>query len=184
MGKYTERNICFADIETTGLYEDKNEIIEIGALIYSPSEDKVVQEWEKKVAPRHIETASPEALRINGYINNPESYKGSIKSALIKFNSLAENCMIIGQNIKFDTRFLRYYMAEFDIKPSFSRHTEIDLMAMAWPAVCDSNIEGLSLAHLCSHFNVSNVGAHSALVDCRRTFEVYQCLMRMYKNKQ
>lgn len=182
MGKYASRNLCFADIETTGLDEQQHEIIEIAAVIYSPSEDKIIAEWEKKIAPRHIETASDVALKLNGYINNPGSYRGSLRSALIKFNSLVKDAMIIGQNIKFDTRFIRKYMEEFNIKPSFGRHQELDLMAMTWIPLHKSDIPGLSLAHLCDHFNISNVGAHGALIDCRRTFEVYQCLMRMHKS--
>lgn len=184
MSKYSGKKLAFTDIETTGLDPEQHEIIEIATLIYNPVTDKVEREWEKAIAPKHIETASPVALKINGYINNPDKYNGSLKSALIKFNSLAKDCMIIGQNIKFDTTFLRKYMAEFNIKPSFSRHTELDLMAIAWPAVLDSDIEGLSLAHLCDHFGVTNVGAHTALVDCRRTFGVYKCLMNMYKKEK
>lgn len=185
MGKYSALKLCFADTETTGLDENKHEVIEIAAVIYDPVADKIVDEWSKKIAPSHIETASPEALRINGYAANPGLYDGNLKSSLIKFNSLAKDCMIIGQNIKFDTKFIRKHMDELGIKPSFGRHQELDLMAMAWPALCnDPDIQGLSLAHLCDYFKVSNLGAHAALTDCRRSFEVYQCLMKIYQRKE
>jgi DNA polymerase-3 subunit alpha (Gram-positive type) len=183
MNKYSNMKIAFVDLETTGLDEYEHEIIEIATIIYDPIQDKVIREWEKKVSPMHIETADPVALKINGYINNPETYTGDLKSTLIKFNSLCKDCMIIGQNIKFDTGFIRKNMRDLNIKPSFGRHTELDLMPMSWMFIKDADIRGLSLADLCNHFNISNEGAHSALIDCRRAYEVYRCLMNMRKIK-
>jgi len=181
MGKLLDLKLAFVDTETTGVDESKHELIEIGALIYDPLNDTVVQEWEKKIAPRHVETASPKALEINGYTNNPGLYRGNLKSSLIKFNSLVKDCMIVGQNIDFDLRFLGRGMEEFDIKPSYSRHRKLDIMSIAWPIVHKTDIRGLSLAHFCDHFGVTNVGAHTALADCRRTFGVYKCLMNAHE---
>lgn len=176
-------DLAFVDIETTGLDEHIHEIIEIAALVYRPSEDKIIDEWETKIAPLHIETASEHALKINGYINNPKLYTNHLKSSLIKLNSVVKKCMIIGQNIEFDLRFLRHYMAEQGIEPSFDRHRKLDLMALAWFAVKDSSIPGMSLADLCNYFAVSNVGAHGALIDCRRSFDVYRSLASHYLRK-
>jgi DNA polymerase III alpha subunit (gram-positive type) len=173
--------LAFVDIESTGLDENLHEIIEVAALIYDPQEDKVIDEWETKIAPLHIETASPEALKVNGYINNPALYTNNISSALIKFNSIVKDCMLIGQNIAFDDKFLRKNMENNGIVPSFSRHRKLDLMALAWFAVKDSDIPGMSLEKLCNHFEVSNIGAHGALVDCRRAFDVYRNLCVYYK---
>lgn len=172
--------LAFIDIETTGLSINDHEIIEIGAIIYNQKEDKIEGEWERKIFPKHIETADPQALKINGYINNPELYKGNLKSALIKFNSLVKNCILVGQNISFDISFLRKNMLEFGIKPSFSFRS-LDLIGLAWFAVKDTDMSRISLEHLCNHFSVSNVGAHTALIDCRRAFEVYRKLLNIYK---
>jgi DNA polymerase III alpha subunit (gram-positive type) len=179
----SDLNLAFVDIETTGLNEKEHEIIEIAALVYKPSEDKVIDEWETKVAPSHIETASDYALKITGYINNPKLYTNNLKSALIKLNSVVKQCMIIGQNIEFDLKFLRRNMEEQGIEPSFDRHRKLDLMALAWFSVKDSNIPGMSLADLCDHFSVSNVGAHGALIDCRRAFDIYRNLISYYARK-
>ena len=178
--KLAEFNLAFCDTETTGLSEIEHEIIEVAAIVYDPRTNQVIDEWETKVAPTHIETAQPKALQINGYINNPGLYTGSLNSALIKLNSLVKGCMIVGQNVDFDLKFLYRSMNELGIKPSFDRHRKIDVMSMAWFAVKDSDLPGMSLADLCNHFQVSNVGAHSALVDCRRTLEVYRALQERY----
>ena len=185
MTKLAEFNLAFTDTETTGLDETQHELIEIATIIYNPHTDQVIDEWEVKIQPQHIETARPKALQINGYINNPGLYTGNLNSALIKLNSLVSGCMLIGQGIEFDLRFLYYNMNALNIKPSFDRHRKIDCMSMAWFAVKDSDIPGMSLADLCDYFGVSNVGAHSALCDCRRTLEVYRALMGVYgKNEQ
>jgi DNA polymerase-3 subunit alpha (Gram-positive type) len=178
--KLSEFDLAFCDTETTGLDETQHEIIEIAAIIYNPHSDEVLDEWEMKIAPQHIETAQLKALQINGYINNPGLYTGSLNSALIKLNSMVAGCMICGQNTDYDLKFLYRAMSDLGIKPSFDRHRKIELMSMAWFAVKDSDIPGMSLANLCDYFGVSNVGAHGALVDCRRTLEVYRALMRYY----
>jgi DNA polymerase III alpha subunit (gram-positive type) len=179
--KLSEQKLAFVDLETTGLSFDNHEIIEIGLLVYNPSTGEVEREWETKIAPTHIETAEDAALRINGYINNPEAYNGNLKSALIKFNSLVKGCIIVGQNIGFDLSFINKNMRELGIKPRFS-HRNLDLIGLAWFVVKDTDIPGISLERLCNHFGVSNVGAHTALVDCRRTFEIYRKLLNIYKS--
>ena len=181
--KLADFNLAFSDTETTGLSETEHELIEIATIIYNPHNNQVTDEWDTKIAPTHIETAQPKALQINGYINNPGLYTNNLNSALIHFNSMVKGCMLIGQGIEFDLRFLYKNMADLNIKPSFDRHRKIDLMSMAWFAVKDSDIPGMSLADLCDYFKVSNVGAHSAFVDCRRTLEVYRALMGVYGGK-
>jgi len=180
--KYSDRKLAFTDCETTGLLVDRHEIIEIATIIYDRKTDTIVEEFEEKIKPLHIETASPQALKINGYSNNPGLYKRGLRPTLIKFNNLVEDCIIVGQNISFDIAFLEKAMLRgFGIRPSWDRHRKIDLMSMAWPYVQDKDLPGLGLKHLCDHFNLSNAGEHTALIDCRRTLGVYKCLMEKYK---
>jgi DNA polymerase III alpha subunit (gram-positive type) len=175
MPKFGDKNLAMVDIETTGLSIKDHEIIEIGALIYNEKEDRVLDEWEVKIAPRHIETASQQALKINGYMNNPNLYRTSIKSALIKFNNLVEGCIIVGQNIaEFDLPFIYRDMSEFNISPSWHRRDKLELGSLMWNTIKDIDMPGLSLANFCDFFKISNEGSHTALVDCRRTYEVYR----------
>lgn len=181
MRKYIDTPLVFIDIECTGLDREVHEIIEMAAIVYDPTEDKIIKQWEKKIAPSHIETATPIALEINGYKNNPGLYTGNLKSALIKFNTIVKKRMIVGQNIaEFDLPFISTNMKKFNIEPAWDRHRKLELMSMAWPAIRNSEIKGLSLSKLCDHFDISNVGEHTALVDCIRAFEVYKCLMNIY----
>lgn len=183
MNKFSEIRLAFTDTETTGLDEEQHEIIEVATVIYDPSKDEVIDEWEKKIAPSHIETAQPEALKINGFAENSHLYKGKLKPTLIKLNSLVKGCMIVGQNIDFDIRFLKKAMASCDIKPAWNHREKLDLLSIAWPILKDSDIEKLSLNKICEYFGISNAGEHTALVDCRRTYEVYRCLMNIYQER-
>lgn len=180
--KYYNRNLAFVDCETTGLKIDRHEIIEIAAIVYDRKQDKVLEEYEDKVAPRRIHTAQAKALEINGYTNNHGLYTGNIQSTLIKFNNIVKDCIIVGQNIFFDLQFIESAMAEFNFTPAWDLTKRIDLMAMAWPYVQDIDLPGLGLRNFCDHFNLSNEGQHTALVDCRRSLSVYRCLMDKYKN--
>ena len=177
MTKLNELNIAIVDLETTGLDETIHEILEIGVLVYDPRQEKIVDEYESKIAPSHIHTASAKALQINGYINNPGLYTNDLQTALIKTNALVKNCMVMNQEIEFDLKFLRKAMSDLGITPSFDRHRKLDLKALAWFAVKDTDIKGMSLADLCTHFEVSNVGAHGALTDCKRALGVYLSLV-------
>lgn len=181
MNKRINKQIAFLDCETTGLSIDHHEIIEVGAIIYDQTKDCIIDEWEKKIAPSNIELADKESLMINGYYLNPSAYNGNLERALIKLNNLLADKIIIGQNIKFDTGFIRKHMRLLDIAPKFKECYELDLMSMAWPVLFDKDISGLSLSKMCSYFNISNVGEHRALADCKRTFEVYQCLIKAYR---
>jgi len=180
MKNLSKQKLAFIDLETTGLDDNIHEIIEIGVLVYNQESDEVEKEWSTKIAPSNLENAQNQALIINGYINNPNSYNGKLKPSLIKFNSIVKDCVLIGQNIEFDLAFIRRDMFSNNIKPAF-KNIHLELMSLAWFAIKDADISGMSLESLCHYFNVCNVGAHSALVDCRRAYTVYRKLQNIYK---
>ena len=181
MKPYKNRLLALIDCETTGFDYTKHEIIELAAIIYDRHADKIIDEWSTKLTPRHIEIADQQALVINGYSSAPNTYRGNIKTALIKFNKLTLDCILVGQNITFDTGFIEQAMLEFNIKPKYDRR-KLDILSLAWPIVCEKELSGLGLLNLCDYFGISNVGAHSALIDCRRALGVYKCIIGTYQD--
>lgn len=179
--KLYELNLAFVDCETTGLSPIDHEIIEIAAIIYDPREDKILQEWSKKAAPRNIKTANKIALDMNGYNEAPDTYKGDIKDVMSEFHRIISGCMIVGQNIQFDINFIQKYYKEFSIDGGIHRHRRLEISSMVWPAVIKSDLDNISLKTLCEHFGVSNKNAHKALVDCYRVLELYKCMINIYK---
>ena len=81
---------------------------------------------------------------------------------------------IVGQGIAFDVNFIERAMKDFDMKPTYDRR-KLDTASLAWFHIKDC-LNSMSLEKLCEHFHISNVGQHGALVDCRRTFELYLVL--------
>jgi len=179
--KLKQYNIAICDTETTGLECDTHEIIEIGVILYNPQKDLVIKEWSRKAAPRNIRTASEYALTINGYDDNPKSYSDNIESVIDEFYKLVKGHIIMGQNIQFDVDFISKYLIEFGTQYDFDRCRKLELSSMVYPAIYKTDLRSTSLFALCEYFGVSNEGEHSALVDCRRTLEVYRCLMKNYK---
>ena len=59
-------NLAFVDIETTGLDVLEHEIIEIGCVLTTPDLE-VIEEFELKIKPEHIENANPVSLKVNHY---------------------------------------------------------------------------------------------------------------------
>ena len=181
---FNKRKLAFIDTETTGLFPEEHEIIEIAVMIYDQEKDQVVKKWSKKAAPRHIQTANPIALDMNGYNEDPESYMDNIEEVLKEYYDIVEGCMIVGQNVQFDIDFIDKYRLEFNIGKEIHRDGKLELKSMVWFAVKDSDVKSRSLAPLCNYFNISNEGEHRALIDCKRTLEVYRCLIKIYNSNK
>lgn len=179
--KIKDLNIAFVDTETTGLDSVKNEIIEIAAIIYNPNTDTIIKEWSKKAKPRRIETADEIALNMNGYNDDPESYQGDISEIMNEYAKVVDGCIIAGQNIQFDIDFIEEAYKECGIKKSIRRHRKLEISSVAFPIIRNTELNSMGLADICNHFNISNDNSHRALIDCRRTLEVYKCVTKIFE---
>lgn len=167
----------YLDTETTGLDPATAEVIEV-AVVREEVEYPYTQpgtitaRWCRKVAPQHIETASPEALKVNGY--TPEAWADAVP-----FKDIAEELVahlkggtIIGHNPKFDTGFITAELKRAGVEPRIS-HRTIDTTTVAFMAWGLDGKLKLSLDNLRKHLGLSSEGAHTALqdaLDCREVF--------------
>lgn len=179
--KLSDYHIAFVDCETTGLDTNQHEIIEIAALIYDPKSDQIIRKWSKKAAPRHIETAQPKALEMNGYKKASTTYIFNIQDIMKEFSEVVNGCIIAGQNIQFDINFIDKYNKEFGIKDNFNRHKKIEMISIEYLFLRNSDIKSLSLNSVCKYLGISNEGEHRALIDCERTLEVYKWAIKQIK---
>jgi DNA polymerase-3 subunit alpha (Gram-positive type) len=174
------KKLAFVDIETTGLNPFKHEIIEIGCLITKQNERNewvVVEEFECKVKPEHIETAEAEALRITGYDESAWMFAHSLEEALKMLSQKCEGCVLVGQNISFDYSFLSYAFGSKNIKDTFF-YAKLDTLSLAYMRFRkDDSITNFTLRELCERLGIKNEKAHTALADVRATFEVFKKLM-------
>lgn len=175
--------ILIIDLETTGLSLLHHEPIQAGFLLFEHTGDKnfnVIQKKEFNFEPLHLETANPVSLKMNGF--NVEAWRTSlpIYKHFGQITNLIESAdMLLGQNLIFDLRFLKQAYSNFSVMPpTYPKY--IDTKHVGDKLVKKAKKTGIgpkksNLENLCEHYNIKFVGkAHTALVDCERTFEVFK----------
>jgi len=173
-----KHNFTFLDIETTGLNVIEHEIIEIGCVVTTPKL-KVIEEFEIKIKPEHIENADPVALKVNHY--DPTNWKDakSLKDAMKTISQKTKDCIMVGQNVAFDSGFLENAFLKTGIKNSMHYH-KLDTISIAWAKLHrNRKITNFSLRELCLYFGIKNEKAHTGLSDARATFKLYKKLMEL-----
>jgi len=173
-----KHNFAFIDIETTGLNLLKHEIIEIGCVLTTP-DLKVIEEFELKIKPEHIEEADPIALKVNHYNEEDWESAPTLEKALKIFCKKVKDCIMVGHNVSFDAGFIEYVFNQNKIKNPMHYH-KLDTISIAWAKLHnDPDFEHLSLHEMCLRFGIKNERAHSALPDARATFELYKKMMSL-----
>ena len=162
------------DTETTGLNPDKHEILQAGLLSLILDRDGnhyILKEKEYKIKPERLDLASPRALQVNGYTDSEWEGAPSFESVIEKMRPIIEESdVFLGQNLIFDMRFVDEICKRKNIKcPEFPAY--IDTKEMADKLVNAEWLKRSGMDYLVEHYNVKVEGrAHTALVDCWRTF--------------
>jgi len=179
-----ERNLAFIDLETTGLELEKHEIIEIGCIVARqvPRETdgaslEIIEEFEIKVKPEHIETADPVGLEINGYHENDWKDAIPLSDAMKIVAEKTREANIVAHNVAFDSMFLEKAFEETGVKNMMHYH-KLDTISIAFAKLYGvPEVQKFSLRSLCEYFDIENKKAHTALSDARATYELYRKLM-------
>lgn len=174
------KKLAFIDIETTGTNPMKHEIVEIGCLIAKQNDDGTfveLESFEVKVKPEHIETAEPEALRINGYDESAWMFAHTQKEALTMIAQKCDGCVMVAQNVAFDYSFLVNAFHTYDVKDPFF-YAKLDTIPMAYLRFRkDPEMNSYTLRSLCEKYGIKNEKAHTALADIQATFEIFKKIM-------
>lgn len=179
-----ERPLVFVDTETTGLDENKHEIIDIAIV----GEDGATI-FNTNVKPRHIETADPKALEINGYNAGewePSPYFTDIAERVL---DLLSGPVIVGQNVQFDMRFINRELRTALVANGLSEEETakkmrkvsyhmIDTVTLIYEHLGPCGITSLSLKPTADFLGIELDNAHTALADARATREVFYKLLR------
>lgn len=169
----------FVDTETTGLEEgpDKGELLEVAIVrevISSPwnTPGKITDTWVKKIRPKHIETASPEALKVNGY--TPEKWASAVpfEDVADELMEKLKNAMWVGHNPTFDRDFILNSLKRVGKTPKIQRRL-IDTTTTAYVAWGLDGELRLGMDDLREHLDIPKDGAHGALKDALDSREVF-----------
>jgi len=175
-----KRPLVFYDSEFSGL-DYNHEIMEIGCVVVSPKDLKIIKKWKVRVKPAHIENADKNALNIFGYSENKWKNAISLKEAIKEFDKIAKNSVIIGFNSNIDFMFLRKAYFECGLKPSF--HWQVlDVLPMAFVLLRNKGLKGFRMTELVRILGIRQRKWHDALEDAMATFDIYKKLLKIRGN--
>lgn len=172
-------DLCFIDLETTGLSPD-SEIIEMAVIRVRQDDLTLVDEWSVKVKPEHLDRADSGALAVNQYSEEEWKEAYPIKSALEVFLDKTKDSVLVGHNLMIDWMWLSHWlhqtglMLNFRYKPGRFYYQGFDTISLAYAKL--RHIESLqlfSLDELTKYFGINRKQAHRALDDARATYELF-----------
>lgn len=174
------RDLVFLDTETTGLDPDVHEMINLAAVRLRPDFSRELGTVDRLIHPQRLERAEMAALEVNRF--DPLEWRQHgvhARVALVEFAQLMgaeEEVTVVGHNPHFDWDFIRAAYRREGLAMPRAKYL-IDTASIAWPLAMRRMIDKLSLETLCAKYGVTNMGAHRAMADVRRTISVYKRLL-------
>ena len=165
----TEEGFIVADLETTGLSPQKDEIIEFGALHVIKGE--IADRISLLVKP---EKAVPKSVqKLTGITEKLLEQEGiPLKDALKQFLQFAGTRKIVYHNAGFDRAFLRNACENCGC--NFPNQPYVDTMVLAKQEL--DEVDNYKLETVTNYFGWNTKQTHRALQDCEMTLFVYKKL--------
>ncbi|MBB6478999.1 3'-5' exonuclease [Spirochaeta isovalerica] len=161
------------DLETTGLSNRRDRIVEIGAVRYSGG---IITDSMNEVINPGI-PIPPSASSIHGIYDRDVIGKPFIEEVLPRFLNLIAGSVLVAHNASFDVGFMRKALgrAEMDV-PEIPVLDTIALAKAAWPGRRSYSLQNLAV------FLAINVRkAHSAEDDSRVCLELLKKGLEVYR---
>jgi DNA polymerase III epsilon subunit-like protein len=162
------RNLCFLDLETTGLEHEHDSIIEISFFVQDKN-GKEIDRLDEVIIPTKT-PLTPFTTSLTG-ITEEEIEKNGKNWEDIK-KTVAEkigNCVIVGHNIDFDIRFLKEFGIPLEDNPRIDTH-ELARVVLV-------NEETYSLEVLTEKHGIIHESAHRAMSDVLASAALYDILL-------
>jgi DNA polymerase-3 subunit epsilon len=153
------KNILIVDVETTGLNPDKDDLIEVGALLFNLEHKVVLQTWSTL-----LYCENNPVQHINN-INPLWTHSLCLNNAFIaSFQHLvdAADC-IVAHNAQFDKGFLLHPEIIFACFIPVEKPWVCTRNDFPWPV----NLTGRKLQDVCRAMGVPYINAHRSLADCQ-----------------
>lgn len=165
-------DLCFVDVETTGLDPVRHELIELAAVRVDRHTLEPLDHVSVKVRPERLADADPRALEVNGYSDDAWRDAVSLGAGLRRVAPLLEGALVAGHNVGFDWAFLaRGFIVAGTPIPEVDYH-RLDTASLAWPLFASAETDSLSLDAVCKALGLHRPTPHRALADAMASLEV------------
>lgn len=164
MNKFVDSYIIF-DTETTGLKDQFDQIIEIGALKYIDNE--LVEEYDVLINPK---IDIPEIITsITGITNDMVEHEKTIEQVLPEFIDFIGDLPVICHNAPFDIGFINTNLKRLNLPEM--KNEAIDTVELAREYI--PRAYNYKLETLKKYFKL-DFGSHRSVEDCKTTNYIYQ----------
>jgi len=175
--KFLETEFTVFDLETSGLYPERDEILEIAGIKLKG--DQEIGRFETLIQPTR--SIPPEVEKINGLneifllVNGKKS-----REALDEFLAFAGPSIVVGHNIKeFDWLFVLSHIKKYQLTPP--KNPLIDTLHLSRQLLA---LPRYTLTDVARHFGHENRNAHRAMPDVEVNAKVFINLMeKMFKGE-
>lgn len=176
------------DTETTGLDPNKNQMIQLGAIVYEDGKEK--DTFSLSVTYNGEGMVEPAAFKKNktgmaGYMFASLIVESSV---IYKFCDFVLNnpCdYLVGFNVQFDLAFLRTAFERAKVNfVNFLPYKVIDPFILAQTMALTGHLPSsikTNLSALCKHYGMETEGAHEALQDIRMTYGLMVRMMNQIR---
>lgn len=164
------------DLETTGLSEEQDEIIEVGAV--KIRNHKIVGKYNQIINPHR--PLKQQIVELTG-INQEMVDRGREKEDVIReFYDFCDGYPLLGHNVMFDYRFMKTAMKQYDI--GFEKQG-VDTFGLAKVLLKDK-VQRKSLESLCNYYGYVNEAAHRAYHDALATVVVFEKMQMEFPDEK
>lgn len=157
------------DVETTGLYPSKCEILEVSAIRFETGMTPVSAFTTLCKPSKPIPVDASAVNHITDDMVEDAPAFAQIAPALTEF---IKGCHIAGHNLDFDLRFIHAHGA---VIPEGVRF--YDTLDLAQLTISKSNIYNYKLDTICNYYGIWRDNAHRSLSDCYATSKVFAHLV-------
>ena len=175
--KILERPIAITDVETTGLDEIIQEIIEVGLVLVNQQTFEIIDTLDVKVWPEHLETATEFALKLNGY--NAANWQNALtlQTAMVLYSKKTKDAIFCAHNVTFDWSFILEAFKKTGVKNSMDYH-RVDLFTMAWMKLRNSGLEKFNMNEVAKYLGIPEEPIpHRAINGSMTAYEIYKRLV-------
>lgn len=182
--KFFTRPIAITDVETTGIDPMTQEIIEIGLVLIDQKTLEVLDTLSLKVKPEHFETASKEALMVNGYNDLDWEQAINLKQAMALYGEKTKDAIFCAHNVTFDWFFISEAFRKTSILNQMDYH-RFDLFTLAWAKLKSKGLQKFNLSEIAKFLGLSEEPMpHRAINGAKTAYEIYKKLMSEDKSPQ